>query len=185
MSARKTIDPVVLFPGTIVIDSREQRFYKFEGMISDARDGRRPLVVPCVMKGLRSGDYSLEGHEDRIAIERKSLADAYGTFGRGRGRFQRELARLNEMPYAAVIVEAEWSVVFRDPPERAKLPPKTLYRSIIAWQQRFPRVHWWFVPNRIFAERTVLRIFERYLKDRAVDKKCGDANNENCSVQPS
>jgi ERCC4-type nuclease len=152
-------------PYTIVIDSREQRPFLFTGIRSDARCGGRVLAVPLVRRGLVSGDYSLEGYESRVACERKSLADLYSTLGQGRKRFQRELERLNKMDFAAVVVEASWETIVRDPPPRSKLRPKTVYRSVLAWGQRYPRVHWYMMGNRRLAEVTVLRILERFYRD--------------------
>jgi hypothetical protein len=99
-----------------------------------------------------------------VAIERKSLADLYSTLGQGRQRFARELERLNGYEFTAVVVEAEWSVVIGSPPAYSQLLPKTVYRSVIAWQVRYPKVHWWFVPGRDFAEVTTFRLLERYWK---------------------
>lgn len=44
---------------------------------------------------------------------------------------------------------------------RSQLRPKTIFRSVIAWQQRHPTVHWWFCPSRRMAEIATLRILER------------------------
>jgi ERCC4-type nuclease len=149
-------------PFTIVIDSREQAPYSFRGLIADARHKRRPLIVRTEIRGLASGDYSLAGHEDQIAVERKSLDDLYATLGQGRERFERELVRLNELAFAAVVIEAGWSAIVGQPPAHSKLSPKSVYRSVIAWQQRFPKVHWWPCDTRTFAERTTFRILERF-----------------------
>ena len=46
----------------IIIDSREQIPYEFEG---------------SQVGTLKSGDYSLDGFQDRVAVERKSKADLY------------------------------------------------------------------------------------------------------------
>jgi hypothetical protein len=118
-------------------------------------------------RGLRTGDYSLRGYEARVAVERKSLQDVYHTLGQRRACFQRELARLNEMDFAAVVVEASWEAILRDPPERSRLRPKVVYRSVLAWGQRYPRVHWYMMGNRRLAEVTTLRILERFYRDHA------------------
>lgn len=117
--------------------------------------------------GLASGDYSLFGFADRIAVERKSLADLYSTVGQGRERFERELIRLADMEFSAVVVEAEWSAVINDPPRHSELTAKSIYRSVLAWQQRYPRCHWWFVPGREMGELTTFRILERFWKEQA------------------
>jgi ERCC4-type nuclease len=45
----------------------------------------------------------VQGFADQIAVERKSLADLFGTLGQGRERFERELVRLSAHQYAAVV----------------------------------------------------------------------------------
>jgi DNA excision repair protein ERCC-4 len=159
-------DEPLVTPWLLLIDSREQSPYDFQGLRADAKDGRRPLQVRTEVRGLPSGDYSIAGQEQWVAVERKSAADLFGTIGQHRERFERELARLNEMTFAAVVVEAEWSELLAHPPPRTKLLPKVVYRSVIAWQQRFPRVHWWAVAGRKMGEVTTFRILERFWRDR-------------------
>lgn len=166
--ARRTATPV--FPATVVIDTREQRMYRFRSIVADTIYGGERgalLTVPTTIEGLASGDYSLYGYADKVAVERKSKADLFSTISQGRDRFERELARLNEMEFAAVVVEAEWSDIVNERSEHSALSPKTVFRSVLAWQQRFVRVHWWFVAGREFGEATTFRILERYLKERA------------------
>ena len=106
----------------------------------------------------------MSGFPGRVAVERKSLADLFGTIGQGRDRFERELERLNQMDFAAVVVEAQWSEVFDDPPRHSRLCPKTVFRSVNAWEQRYPRVHWSFLPGRDFAEVKAFRVLERFYR---------------------
>lgn len=161
----KTPNPT--FPTTILIDTREQREFGFNAIVADEQFGGGVWQVKTERLMLPSGDYSIDGYASRVAVERKSLADLFGTVIQGRARFIRELERLNEMNFAAVVVESEWSEVFDNPPSRTRLEPKTVYRSVLAWQQRFPRVHWWMCPGRSIAEVTTFRIFERFLKEQA------------------
>jgi hypothetical protein len=104
----KLVDPAGRFMVPVVADTREQLPFGFQGMLCDAKDGGGPLTVPVVRGTLKSGDYSLKGFESRVAVERKSVADLFGTLGQGRDRFERELGRLAEMEYAAVVVEGDW-----------------------------------------------------------------------------
>ena len=145
----------------IIIDSREQKPYDF-GCINPP-----PAVEVAALK---AGDYSLKGFEGRIAIERKSLQDAFGTFGTGRKRFERELERMIGLQFAAVVIEADWDTIVRRPPLRSQLHPKTVVASIAAWCQRY-RIHFWTCPNREFAERWTYRLLERFWKDREKDLK--------------
>lgn len=161
-------DPVAC-PFLILVDNREKLPFGFVGLRTDAREGRRPLAVTLKPAFLPSGDYSIEyegrSYADRIAIERKGICDLYSTLGQHRGRFELELARLQLMDFAAVVVEAQWDTLVRAPPARSQLNPLTVFRSVIAWQQRFPRVHWWACPGRVFAERVTFRVLERFWKE--------------------
>jgi ERCC4-type nuclease len=62
--------------------------------------------VPTVDITMKSGDYTVIGHETEIAIERKSLADLVGSITWGNVRFQKELERLRSYRLAAVVIEA-------------------------------------------------------------------------------
>lgn len=161
--ARRTPNPE--FPLTVVIDTAEQLPYAFTGVPADKEFGGGVWRVNTARGSLVWGDYSLVGHVCRVAVERKSKADLFRTVGQERDRFVRELAGLDDYEFAAVVVEAEWSEVFGDPPRFSQLPPKLLYRNVLAWQQRYPRVHWWFVPGREVAEVTTFRILERFWKE--------------------
>ena len=153
-------------PFTVAIDTREQLPFKFEGMITDAKDGGLPLVIATERVTISEGDYSIIGYLGSVAVERKSLSDLFGTIGGGRDRFERELNRLSSSEYAAVVVEGGWDQVVYQPPQYSKLSPKIIFRSVIAWSQRFQNIHWWFVPDRRFAEVTTYRILERFWKDK-------------------
>lgn len=77
----------------IAIDSREQR-------------PQFHVSIPWVVCTLPAGDYAPVGYETEIAVERKSLADLFGSVTRDNARFQRELEKLSTYRYAAVVIEA-------------------------------------------------------------------------------
>ncbi len=156
----------VISPFVVIVDSREQSPYTFESIYADARQRRRPVQVQKWVGGLATGDYSISGMESVVAIERKSLKDLFSTIGQSRARFVRELERLAKIPHAFVIVEAEWSEIFANPPEYSLLKPKTVFRSVLAWQARYPNIHWCFYPGREFAEKATYRILERTWKEK-------------------
>jgi hypothetical protein len=162
----------VVAPYTVIVDSREQHPYSFTGYKADARQGRKPLIVPVEIAGLPTGDYSIKGLEHAVACERKSLQDAYQTFCHGHDRFERELARLNALPgWAGIVVESSWGSAIRNPPPHTKYSPKSFYRQVRAWQIRFRGVHWEFCETRSWAERTTLRWLERYYLDEMKRQK--------------
>lgn len=160
--------PPITF-GPIIIDTREQAPFTFEGFESDVIRGERyPLLIESTVGTLKSGDYSLGGHESEISIERKSVEDLFGTIGRNGDRFERELIRLNDLEYAAVIVEGDWDRVIFDPPKFTTLDPKIIFRRVLSWQQKpeTRRVHWWFCSSRRFAETVTLRALMRFKSEK-------------------
>ena len=86
----------------IVVDSREQKPLPFR---------KSKLVTEVITRKLDAGDYSIDGYDNKIAIERKSIPDLYGTLGKGHKRFQRELERAKDMKYFAILVDGTFTAV--------------------------------------------------------------------------
>lgn len=157
---------VIVSPVVVAIDTREQAPYGFLNITPRPTRTATTCIIRTVARTLRSGDYSIDGHDHQIAVERKSVEDAYATFSHGRDRFERELARLQLLDFAAIVIEGGWGRIIGIPPAHSKLRPESVFGSIIAWQQRFPNVHWLTCPDRRFAEITTFRILERFWRDR-------------------
>lgn len=118
MPRAKLVDRAGRFAVPVVIDTREQKPFGFDGLRCDVADGGGPLTVPTVRGTLKSGDYSLLGYETAVAVERKSLDDLYGTLGQGRERFERELVRLSSYRFAAVVIEGDWRAILGTYPDQ-------------------------------------------------------------------
>lgn len=146
-------------PLHIVRDTREQWAYDFDGT---------PAADVC----LSVGDYSVEGLEDEVAVERKTLADLVGTLTQGRERFLRELERGRSLRRMALVVEADLEDILRHR-YRSKAHPNSILGSLIAISSRF-NVPVWFAGNRQGGERVTLGILERYSKDRAKEPEAAD-----------
>lgn len=86
---------------TILIDTREQTPLEFTGLHI-----RGVNSMPTKVQKLDEGDYSVEGLEDILFIERKSVNDLYGTIFKGRERFERELTRAQKQQKRYLIIEA-------------------------------------------------------------------------------
>jgi DNA excision repair protein ERCC-4 len=82
-------------PATIIIDTREQEPYSFD-----------PLLAAAMRRALPAGDYSIDGLEGVVAVERKSLDDFVSTVIHRRSRFRDELRKLAGYRAACVVVEA-------------------------------------------------------------------------------
>lgn len=86
---------------------------------------------------------------------------------------------MSALAWAAVMIEAEWSELINDPPQRTRFKPKSLARTIQAWSIRYPRVHWVTMPGRAFAEAWTFRLLERFWRDQ----QRGDERAENDESQ--
>lgn len=148
-------------PFTILIDQREGMPYFFHGMRANASRSHRPLVVETKFAHLKTGDYTIEGLEDLITIERKSLSDLFSTLGQNRRRFEAEHERMSQMNFAAVVVEADAETILKSPPEGSKLLPKSVYGTYLSWSMRYG-VHWYLCEDRRLAELTTFRLLEKF-----------------------
>ena len=140
---------------TIIIDSREQAAYTFANI--------KPDPPEVIYKALESGDYSIEGYEDKVGIERKTLADAFQSFGRNRKRFEREFERLSKFEYAALVIEAGLGDIFKYPPAHSQMNPKAVFHTLISWSVYY-RVFVWPAPDRIFGEKLTYYLLEKWWK---------------------
>ena len=110
----------------IVIDNREQTPLDF-----------KPYDCTVERGSLSTGDYSLAGLQDIVAIERKSLPDLVACLmGEQRERFERELARGRGLECFAIIVEAAMQDV-RNHAYRSKMKPHAVLQSVLAFQVRY------------------------------------------------
>lgn len=167
-------------PFTVVIDSNEGAPWLFRDF--KAKGTGKPLVIKTVQKPLWSmckrtvtvkgrqfvrglADYSIDGLEEAIQIERKSHEDFYSTLGQRRMEFEAELMRLSQCEFACVVIECGWGQI-AERPENSQVLPTSVIGSIIAWQQRYKNVHWITAGTRAQAERLAFRVLERFWKDR-------------------
>lgn len=156
---------VVVCRFEIIVDTREQLPYTF-GQIP----GRTPdemMVVPTIVRGLPSGDYSIQGMESLIAIERKSLDDLYGSVTWGRKRFEADIGRLDELPgFAAVVIEADWREIVAPAEHRPgwinQTEPQSVVGTINAWSMRYPRVQWLACGSRREAELRTFQLLQAW-----------------------
>lgn len=87
---------------TIIEDTRESApldFSSFRG-------------VESVRQGLKTGDYSIAGFQDKLTFERKSVQDLVGTLIGGHSRFLREMERMQAFDEKYILVEHSPSVLF-------------------------------------------------------------------------
>ncbi|MDL2317075.1 hypothetical protein LJC59_08395 [Desulfovibrio sp. OttesenSCG-928-A18] len=138
----------------IVIDSREQAPFTF--------DHEKYTGTMVEVGTLDTGDYSLTGLTDRVAVERKSLPDLVACLGRGRERFERELQRAAALDAFAVAVEASWSDLATGQ-YRSQLNPHSACQSVLAFTARY-RIPFMFAGSRAGAEYITWGFLRQYLE---------------------
>ena len=123
---------------TLIIDTREQdslSFEKFRG-------------IESIRQGLKTGDYSIQGHEDEICFERKSVQDLVGTLIGGHERFLREMERMKDFEIKYILVEHSPSIVYH-------------YCNTHGWQNKFD-----IIIQSLLAYAYHYQVRVRFCKDR-------------------
>lgn len=137
----------------VIIDSREQAPFAFQGEVYAG--------TICEVGALQSGDYSLGGLIDRVAVERKSLPDLVACLGRERDRFERELQRARGLDAFLVVVEAPFEDLAKGN-YRSQLRPHAACQSVMAFAARY-RVGFHFAGSRAAAEYSCWSFLRQYL----------------------
>lgn len=139
-----------LAPFVIAVDQREQCPF--------------PLVGFATMrKFLRTGDYSIIGLEDKVAVERKSYTDAWGSMSTGRARFERCVKRLAELDRAAIVIECTMVQLAQPPPYIQRVTGASVVGGLISWSCQY-RIPVFFSDDRLHAERVTVRFLASYWK---------------------
>lgn len=123
---------------TIIVDTREQTPLVFENLTSERGT-------------LQSGDYSIQGLEHELAIERKSIPDLCGSLTRGRDRFERELHRLRGFSFARILIVGSPHEV-----QATAANAKAIFSSVSAFEARYGIPFIW-EPSPELAARLVER----------------------------
>jgi len=198
---KRTTAPVEVAPGcirtpfTILIDKAEKAEWFFTGLRArSCIDKEMREYLPRTERrflGIGMGDYSLDGYQGRVHIERKSMADFQGTLlgwrketetdegwhidNDRRARFKRELKQLAAIECKAVIIEATLDDCLENAPCWGKRSESQnamyLNQTYLAWQQEFPGVPWIFRRDRRLAEITAFRIFEQFWHRTAKERR--------------
>ena len=85
--------------------------------------------------------------------------------GRARGRFERELVRLADLDYGAIVIEATLARILSGDRHSA-VPPRTVVGSLLGWsvQHHLPV---FFAGSRALAAATVLKLLGKWYTRRA------------------
>lgn len=126
---------------TIIRDSREQEGH---GWIFPEHfpDHKPPICLGTIVDTLETGDYSVVGYTDVLAIERKAnFAELWGNYSsQRRPAFESEMERMSGMKYAYIIIESLLTsdIMELSPPQFAKgVPGKSLVRWLMSLSVKY------------------------------------------------
>lgn len=130
----------------VIIDTREKTHFTFAN--------HQNWIGATVRRKLNAGDYSVEGMETLLALERKSLTDLITTLMQCRGTFLRECERLARYRWRAILVEASYEDVKSPYPSElyTLASPNAVSGSLDAVEARFGIPVIYTSRNRALAE---------------------------------
>lgn len=132
---------------TILVDSREQKPLSF--------------TFPSMRATLPTGDYSIQGYENRVAVERKEVNDLVSCLkGENRARFERELVRGQSLEFFCLVAECSLEDLAQHR-YRSKMEPKSVIQSLFAFSVRY-RLPIFFCHNRQYAARTIESLLQKF-----------------------
>ena len=141
---------------TILIDTREKIPFFFQ--------------TPSIVGTVPTGDYSLVGFEDRVAIERKERNDLVACLKNGkpgepqnRDRFERELERSRALEYFAVVVEAPWKDIAAGR-YTSRMHPNAVVQSLLTFSVRY-RLPLFFADNRQHARMITESLLLKFARE--------------------
>lgn len=140
----------------IIEDTRESLPLDFTGIKN----------VEVVRQGLKTGDYSIVGHEDKICFERKSVPDLVGTLIGGHERFLREMDRMKGYEVKYILVEHTAGTVYRYCEKMGwELKFDTIIQSLLAYAYHY-HVRVRFCKDREDMAKYIVAKSREYLKGK-------------------
>lgn len=128
--------PRLILPSyTIIRDTREQSGHGWT-FSAHVPDRRPPRCDGMVVDTLQTGDYSIIGYTDILAIERKAdFAELWGNYSsKKRPAFEAEMERMSTIKHSYMIIESSFTpdIMELSPPQFAKgVPGKSLVRWLM------------------------------------------------------
>lgn len=113
------------FEIVVIADTREQLVWDMD-------------PFPVKRKKLAACDYSVQGLERFIGLERKEWTDFIGCVGGSRERFENCVARMAAMKHAAIVIEGRYSDVIAGNFGMSKLTVAQVKGAVHSWNRKVP-----------------------------------------------
>ncbi len=139
---------------TVIIDTREPPGHAY--------DFRRfpKWVGETLRKTLKTGDYSIQGLEDEICVERKTMEDLVSTLTANRKTFIKECQRMEALRRKVIVIESTLARL-KSRYLHSDAHPNSIFGTLVAIQERFD-VHIMFAATRELAEEYTVSTLVKY-----------------------
>jgi len=168
--------PRLILPSyTVIRDTREQPGHGWT-FTAHSPDHRSPRCDGTLTNTLETGDYSLLGYTDILAVERKfAFSELWGNYSKAkRPAFEKEMERMSEMKHAYIIIESLFTpdILELSPPQFSKgVPGKSMVRWLMSLSAKYGVK---IIPAGACGKKIAQMIFEevvRVEKDRWIAQK--------------
>ena len=149
-----------------LVDSREfsRQYSKNESIYRIPYTWAEYEDTITIRKKLDVGDYSIEGEENIIVVERKSMDDFVACCSRERDRFERELQRMTQT-YRILLVECSPLDIFTHQYHSKKVAENCVAGSLTDWYFQYG-LQSLFVSGKKEGEWWLHHYFTKYLKNK-------------------
>ena len=145
----------------IIEDTREKNGWDFDGFEE---------CKATVHRGLKTGDYTLEGLEDILCIERKaSTGELAMNLGKKQKQFDAEIERMSEFRWAYILCEFSIDTLMQFPKgstiphnrwKYLRMNGKFMWRKICEYKEKHG-VETLFCDTKANAEESAIQIFNK------------------------
>ena len=161
----------------IIVDEREQKMKDGElKIIVDTREKNELWTEDIISHKLDVGDYSFMHNDidysNKITIERKSMADAFGTFAGGHKRFSKEIERAKKLDYFAIVIEGSITQCINKDFEgsyNTKMLGYVIFKIINTIHMRY-KIPVFFTNNRTESRQLIKSLFSSYIVINELNK---------------
>ncbi|UCG02439.1 MAG: ERCC4 domain-containing protein [Candidatus Heimdallarchaeota archaeon] len=156
---------LVLPTYTVIRDTREQKGHGW-WFNEHAPDYRPPRCKGTIIDTIETGDYSIVGYTDILAIERKfGFSELWGNYSKNKRQlFEEEMDRMSKIKYSYVIIESSFNpdIMELSPPQFSKnVPGKSLIRWLMSLSVKYG-VH--IIPVGSCGQKIAQMIFEEVIR---------------------
>ena len=158
-------------PFTVIKDNREQDGYFFSAFNTCAG---------MVESKLDTGDYTIQGLEDKICVERKGCVEELAVnLGSKKYAFLNEIERMKPFPHKFIVLEFSLEDLIKFPEETRipiknkaslKITGKYMLKCLMEFQL-YDGVHIWFCGNKHNAFLAISSLFKRINEMYTIGRK--------------